>query len=190
MEQGYIVGRFRRGVSAHSARRMVAKASQKTKVRAIISQLGFAGNALTGITIATASDTSRANYFDVAVKPFSHIDVIHLDIAIYQSGASIAVDGFVDWAVLKNPAGSLTITNPNGTGLTNVPYTFKTGRAAVPMLTATGIPTIYHLSGDIKIPPRFRVMTPGDSLVIYFNGLAGTGVTYSVNGVITYMFKV
>lgn len=190
MEQRvYIVARFRRRVSARHARAITAKGANKTKVRAITSLLGFAGNSLQFSDIAVASDTARSNYFDVLVKPFSQIQVLHFDIAIYQSGSAVAVDGFVDWALVKNPGGSLTYTNPGGSGLTMVPYTFKTGRAAVPMLSATGLPTIYHLSGDIKIPPRFQIMTPGDKITIMFQGLAGTNVAYSVNGTVTYMFK-
>lgn len=155
-----------------------------------MSNLGFAGGAIQHIDIATASDTTRANYYDITVKPFAKIDVLHVDVAIYQQGSSVSVDGYVDWAFVKNVGGSLTLTRPDGTGLTNVAYTFKTGRAAVPMMTAAGLPTIYHLSGDIKIPPRFRTMAPGDSLTLVVYGLSGTSVAYSVNGVITYMFKV
>lgn len=171
------------------ARRIVDKASNKTKVRAIVSLLSFAGNSIQTSTLVNAVDTSRANYYDVVVKPFSKIQVLHFDIALYQSGSAALPDGYLDWALIKNPGGSLTVTNPSGNGLTNVPFTFRTGRAAIPMLTPSGLPTIYHLSGDIKIPPRFQTFGPGDTLVLAFIGVAGTGVTYSVNGVVTYMFK-
>lgn len=183
------MARSRRGVSTRHARAVANKGSQKTKVRAVVSQLDWSG-ALATVTISQAVDTARANYYDIYVKPFARIQVLHLDIAIYQSGASVSPDGFVDWAIIKNPGGSITPTNPNGTGLTMVPYTFKTSRAAVPMLSATGLPCVYHLSGDIKIPPRFQIQTPGDTIQLVFTGLTGAGVTYSVNGTVTYMFKV
>lgn len=185
------MARFRRKMSARSARHIVAQASQKTKVRAIISLLSFAGSTTQSSAFAVSTDSARVNYFDTSVKPFSHIDVLHLDLAIYQSGSSVAADGFVDWEVWKDPATSVNTPDPAGTGLTGVPYIFKTGRAAIPMLSPTGLPSMYHLSGDIKIPPRFRVMNPGDQLLLTVRATpAAAGVSYSVNGVITYMFKV
>lgn len=193
MQVESIVARFRRGFTAAKARHIVSKGSQKTKVRCIVSLLGFAGNTLMSSNIAQASDTARANYFDILVKPFSKIDLLHFDIAMYQDGASVSPDGFIDWALWKSPAGAVgsgTMT-PDGSGIANVPYIFKTGRAAVPMLSATGMPTIYHLSGDIKIPPRFRIMAPGDFLILSVKASpAGAGLSYSVNGTVTYMFKV
>lgn len=172
---------------------MVAKGAQKTKVKAIISLLSFAGNSFQQAIIAQSSDTARANYFDVLVKPFAKIQVLHLDLMIYQSGANVAADGFVDWCLIKNPGGSIgmNISSVNGTSLVFVPYTFRQGRAAVPMLTSTGMPTIYHLVGDIKIPPRFQTMNPGDIIQLNFAAIpAAAGVSYSVNGTVSYMFKV
>lgn len=180
-------------MSTQRARHLVSKASQKTKVKAICSFLSFAGAARQDFVIATASDAARANYFDNLVKPFSKIDVLHFDIAIYQSGASVAADGYVDWAVWKQQGGAPAPGNNAclGGGLNFVPFTFKQSRAAVPMLSSIGTPTIYHLSGDIKIPPRLRLMQPGDNLYVSFYATpAGAGVSYSVNGVISYMFKV
>lgn len=184
------MARFRKKISSQHARRIVDKASNKTKVRAIISLLSFAGNSQQAGQIIASVDTTRANYYDVYVKPFSKVQVLHFDIAIYQSGTSVSPDGFVDWALVKSPGGSLTFTNPNGVGLTNVPYTFRTGRAAVPMLSSSGIPNVYHLSGDIKVPPRFQTFGPGDTLyLICMATPASAGVSYSVNGTVTYMFK-
>lgn len=163
---------------------------QKTKVRALISLLGFAGNTLQQVDFASASDTTRANYYDTQVKPFSKIQMIELDIIIYQSGANIAVDGFVDWVIFKNPGSNISAMDPTATTIAMVPYIFRVGRSGVPMATATGAPFAYHLKGKLLIPPRFQVMSPGDKLSVIFKGLPGTGVTYSVNGQITYMFKV
>lgn len=187
------MARFRRGMSTRRARHVMAKASQKTKVKAIISSLSFAGNVRQDMTIATSSDVARANYFDNTVKPFSHIDVLHFDLAIYQTGATVSVDGFVDWAVWKQSGGVPAAANGvcSGAGLQYQPFIFKQGRAAVPLLTSNGMPSMYHLSGDIKIPPRLRLMQPGDNLFISFLATpAGAGISYSVNGVISYMFKI
>lgn len=182
----------RRRISHRFARHVASIGAQKTKVRAIVSLLSFAAGANQSVSFAVSSDTARANYFDTSVKPFSRIDMLHLDLAVYQSGASVNSDGFVDWMIWKVIGGSPGIAGatPDGTGLTYVPVTFRTSRAAVPQLTSSGMPSIYHIVGDLKIPPRFRVMAPSDQLVITFKGGGGAGPTYSVNGTITYMFKV
>lgn len=180
----------RRQVSTRFARHVQSKASQKTKVRALVSLLGFAGGAVQTVTIASADDTQRANYFDTDVKPFSHIDQIELDIALYQNGASVSLDGFVDWCIWKDMGHNVASMDPTATTIAMVPFIFRIGRAQVPMLSSAGLPNIYHLRGALKLPPRFRLMNPGDRINLTFKGLAGAGLSYSANGQITYMFKV
>lgn len=185
------MARFRRGrVSAKVSRHIVDKASQKTKVRILASLLGFSGGSNQTLVISNAVDSARTTYGDASVKPFSRIQILHFDIAIYQSGASVLADGFVDWFLYKQPAANAVTGISADPALSAIPFIFKTGRAAVPMLSSTGLPTIYHLSGDIKIPPRFQIQAPNDQIFMAFRGLSGTGVTYSVNGTITYMFKI
>lgn len=179
----------RRGMHA-IAKRAVEQRSQKTKVRAIISLLGFAPNTLVQATVANASDTTRLNYNDTNVKPFSKIQVLHFDIALYQDGASANIDGFIDWFIYKAPGGT-PVPIAGSTALQSVPFIFRTGRAAVPMLSSNSAPTIYHLSGDIKIPPRFQTMNLNDTITMAFiANPVGAGTSYSVNGVVTYMFKI
>lgn len=164
---------------------------QKTKVRAIVSSLGTAGNVTTYVAIAAAVDNTRANYYDTYVKPFATIDSMEWDISMYQDGTSVSVDGFIDWAIYKVVGGNPATIDPAGSGLASAPFIFKTGRAAVPQLTAIGTPSIFHLSGRMTLPPRFRIFAPGDSMYFVFKGSpAGAGVSYSVNGIIHYMFKV
>lgn len=177
-------------MSAFHARRISDKASQKTKVRAVISALGFAGNATQDVIFAQASDTQRTAYGDINVKPFSKIQVIHIDVAIYQDGAAVSTDGYVDWYIFKAPGGISVSIGAASVPLSSVPFIFKNGRAVVPMESASGLPSMYHLHGDIRIPPRFQVMNPADQFYIAFVGFAGTGVTYSASGVINYMFKI
>lgn len=187
------MARFRRRVSHAFARKVVDKGSQKTKVKVLVSLLGFAGNSYQEATLAVSSDTARANYFDNLVKPFSRIQILHFDLAIYQQGSSLSADGFVDWALFKSPASGFSsgAGTANGSGLASVPFIFRTSRAAVPMLSGTGMPTIYHISGDIKVPPRFQIMAPNDQIKIGFIATpAGAGISYSVSGSVTYMFKV
>lgn len=164
---------------------------QKTKVRALISLLGFAGNSLQQSNFAVSSDTPRANYYDTTVKPFSKIQMIELDLIVYQNGSSISTDGFVDWVIFKNPGGNVAAMDPTATTIAMVPYIFRVGRSGVPMQSALGAPFAYHIRGKLMIPPRFQVMAPGDVMTIQFKGTpAGAGISYSVNGQITYMFKV
>lgn len=182
----------RRGRGRSSLRRALSKASQKTKVRAIISQLAVARNTLNEIVIAQSSDVARANYFDVTVKPFSHIDQIEVDLALYQDGATVTdPDGFIDWQIYKRSGGVPAVASPDGTGLTTVGFTIRTGRAALPQWTNVTASLIYHLQGVIKIPPRHRIFAPGDFLIFAYKTVSGiANVTFSVNGVATYMFKV
>lgn len=157
-----------------------------------ISHLGVANGTRTDGAIATASDTTRANYFDTFVKPFSRISQIEVDLQMYQQGASVNADGYIQWAFWKSVGGSPAPGTQvcTGTGLTFVPFTIRQGIAAVPMLTSAGLPSIYHLHGVIKIPKRLQVMAPGD--ILYFSWVSGTGAStgWSVNGRINYMFKI
>lgn len=165
---------------------------QKTKVRAIVSLLDFAGASLQRLDFAVASDTARVNYFDTQVKPFSRIETIEFDIAMY-SLSPLATDAFIDFAVWKDVGGNTSPIDPTATPISMVPYIFRIHRAALPLVSATqvsiAVPAIYHLQGRLKIPPRFQVMAPGDKLSMTFKGFSGA-FTYSVNGQITYMFKV
>lgn len=174
-----------------SIKRAIARNMQKTKVSIIVSNLGVAAGTRTDNTIAVASDTTRANYFDNFVKPFSKIQMLNVDLQMYQQGAAVNVDGYIEFSFWKSPGGAVPVGNPSvsGTGLNYVPYTFRIGIAAVPMLTSAGSPSIYHLSGQLKLPRRLQTFAPGD--ILYFSWYpVGAGATFSVNGRINYMFKV
>lgn len=175
-----------------SINRAISRRMQKTKVSITINGLSFAASTRTDFTIASASDTTRANYFDTYVKPFAKIQQMEVDIQIYQSGATVAADGFVYWAFWKSPGGAIAPANAvcNSTGLTFVPFTFRKGLACVPVLTSTSAPSIYHLHGIIKIPKRLQTMAPGDILYLSVLSGPGAGSTYSVAGNVNYMFKV
>lgn len=173
-------------------KRTLDNSMQKTKVRALVSLLGFAGTTAQSSAFAVASDTARGSYGSSNVKPFSKIQVLHLDLALYQDGTSVSVDGFIDWFIIKLVGGQSISGFPAvDPPLNAIPYIFRQGRAAIPQLTPNGLPSIYHISGDLKIPPRFQTMAPGDQLLISFIATpAGAGLSYSVNGTISYMFKV
>lgn len=178
-------------VRLHRAiKRAITQSMQKTKVSIPVSGLSFAGGTRQDFIIAQGVDTARANYYEPFVKPFSRISMLHVDLQMYQTGASVNVDGYLYFSLWKSPGGAVPVGNPSvsAAGLQYVPYTFRIGIASVPMLTSTGIPSIYHLNGYLKIPKRLQVMAPGD--VIYFSCLGLAAGTYSVNGRVSYMFKV
>lgn len=173
-----------------TVKRIVDKKSQKTKVRAIVSLLGFAGGATQASQLAIATGSARSNMSDVSVPAFCRIQVMHFDLIVYQSGSAVAADGFVDWNLSKSPGGTANYPSPLAPTVGDAGYIFLNGRAGVPMMSALGAPFAFHIVGTVRIPPRFQLMSPNDLIQLQFRGLAGTNVTYSVNGVVNYMYKI
>lgn len=172
-------------------KKQIDRNSQKTKCRAVVAFLGVATGTGAVSAFATATNTNRTSYNDTAVISGSKIQILHLDLAVYQDGAAVASDGFVDWFIWKSPGGQSITGLPSASPpLGSVPFIFQTGRAAIPAFSATGLPCIYHISGTLKVPPRFQTMAIGDILNIGFFGTTGAGATWSVSGTITYMYKV